>query len=152
MARVQEGSREDLRRGVDFIGVCCVFWCHDGKGKVLLHKRSAACRDEQGAWDVGSGAMEFGEDFESAVRRELKEEYCVEPLEIKFLVADNVRRASDGKNTHWVALRFAVLVDSKKVKIGDPKGMDEIGWFTPDNLPSPLHSQFRRHYEFVKKA
>ena len=28
----------DLRKGVDFIGVTCVFYCHDGQGNLLLPK------------------------------------------------------------------------------------------------------------------
>ena len=55
----------DLKRGIDYIGVTVVFYCHDGAGRLLLHKRSVACRDEQGRWDVGGGSMEFGETFES---------------------------------------------------------------------------------------
>ena len=41
-------GKHDLKRGVNFIGVTCVFVCHDGKGRFLLHKRSKNCRDEQG--------------------------------------------------------------------------------------------------------
>ncbi len=68
----------DLKKGVDFIGITCVFYCHDGKGKLLLHKRSKNCRDEVGRWHVGGGSMEFGEDFEETVKREIKEEYCTD--------------------------------------------------------------------------
>ncbi len=50
-----------MKKGIDYIGVTCVFYCHDGKGKLLLHKRSENCRDEKGRWDCGGGAMELGE-------------------------------------------------------------------------------------------
>jgi 8-oxo-dGTP diphosphatase len=55
-------------RGIDYIGITCVFFCHDGKGNILLHKRSEKCKDEQGNWDCGGGALEFGEEFDQGVR------------------------------------------------------------------------------------
>ncbi|HVX58651.1 MAG TPA: NUDIX domain-containing protein [Candidatus Saccharimonadales bacterium] len=131
----------DSRRGVDYIGVTTPFIIHDGQGRILLQKRSKNCRDEQGRWDVGGGSMEFGEDWEQSVRREVKEELCVEALEVKFLKAFNALRNNGGTFTHWVALVHSVLVDPSKVRIGEPHKIDEIGWFTLKDLPEPLHSQ-----------
>jgi len=143
-------QQKDLKRGVDFIGVTCVFFCHDGCGNLLLHKRSDKCRDEHQHWDCGGGSMEFGETFEEAVKREIFEEYCVEVSDLKFVTVRNVLRNNNGTPTHWVAVLFAAEVDPTKVKIGDPEKMDELGWFNPDNLPEPLHSQFLIHFELVK--
>jgi ADP-ribose pyrophosphatase YjhB (NUDIX family) len=67
-----------MKKGIDYIGVTVCFYCHDGKGNLLLQKRSHKCRDEQGMWDCGGGSMRFGETFEEAARREIKEEYCCE--------------------------------------------------------------------------
>lgn len=140
-----------MKRGIDHVGVTVCFYCHDGKGKLLLHKRSDKCRDEQGNWDCGGGSMEFGETFEQAVRRELMEEYCVAPKKLTFVGANNVLRTNGKEKTHWVALVFSVLVDPKKVKIGDSEKMAEIGWFTIDKLPSPLHSMYLTHLKMVQK-
>lgn len=140
------------KRGVDFIGVTCVFYCHDGKRNLLLHKRSSKCRDEQGRWDCGGGAMEHGETFEKTVRREVKEEYCAEIKDLKFVSASNVLRDNNGTKTHWIALIFLALVDPNEVKIGEPEKIDEIGWFSFDTLPSPLHSMFPQSWEIVKKS
>lgn len=140
-----------MKKGVDYIGVTCVFYCHDGMGKFLLHKRSKNCRDEQERWDSGGGAIEHGETFEEAVKRELREEYCTDVLKLSFLGAHNVLRQNKGKKTHWIALLFVAQVDPSKIKIGEPESMDELGWFTKDNLPKPLHSQFSRYFELVKK-
>lgn len=68
-------GQNDLRRGIDFIGVVCSFLCHDGKGNFVLQKRSKNCRDEQGKWDCGGGAHEFGTSLEHTLKREIKEEY-----------------------------------------------------------------------------
>jgi 8-oxo-dGTP diphosphatase len=119
--------------------VSCVFVCHDDAGRVLLARRSAGARDEPGAWDCGAGALEFGESFEQAVTREVTEEYATAPLAIDLLGVRNVVR--DDPPSHWVAVIFAVLVDPAAVRIGEPHKFDELGWFTPDALPAPLHSQ-----------
>ncbi len=132
----------DLRRGFDHIGVCAPFVIHDGKGKILLHKRGKNARDEHGRWDVGGGAVEFGETLEAAVRRELKEEFGADALEITYITTYEAHREHDGQKTHWIAVTHAVLVDPDTVVIGEPDKIDEIGWFGLDDLPDPLHSMF----------
>ena len=141
------GNKVDLRRGIDHIGVSASFIIHDGKGRVLLNKRGPGARDENGRWDVGGGAIEFGEPIIDAVKREIMEELCVEPLEIKFLTIYDAFREIDGVNTHWVTVMHSVLVDPKNVKIGEPEKIDAVDWFTSDNLPSPLHSQFWKSFQ-----
>jgi ADP-ribose pyrophosphatase YjhB (NUDIX family) len=140
------------RRGVDYIGVTVTFVIHDGDGNFLLQKRSKNTRDEQGRWDVGGGALEFGEDWNEAVMREVKEELGVKPIEIKFLEAFNALRKHEGIDTHWVALVHAVRVDPQKVRINEPHKIDEIDWFTLDNLPSPLHSKIDESLRAAEKA
>jgi 8-oxo-dGTP diphosphatase len=130
--------------------VSCVFICHDGAGDILLARRSAGARDEPGTWDTGAGALEFGETFEAAVTREVKEEYATEPREIDLLGVRNVVRAEPP--SHWVAVVFAVLVDRDAVAIGEPHKFDELGWFRPGALPSPLHSQLAPTLELFAEA
>jgi ADP-ribose pyrophosphatase YjhB (NUDIX family) len=139
-----------MKQGIDYIGITCVFYCHDGKGNILLHKRSKKCRDERGRWDCGGGAVEFGETWEQTVRREVKEEYGCPIEKLSYVTANNVLRIHNGKPTHWIALLFSVLVDPKKTVLNDLEKMDQIGWFTFNNLPSPLHSMFLTHFKMVK--
>lgn len=140
-----------MKQGFDYIGITVVFYCYDKQGRLLLHKRSKNCRDEIGRWDAGGGAMKFGETFEQAVRREVKEELCADISKLTFVGVNNVIRKHKGRKTHWVAILFACLVDAKKVKIGDPDKIADIGWFYPNKLPKPLHSMYLTHLEFVKK-
>jgi ADP-ribose pyrophosphatase YjhB (NUDIX family) len=146
------GKEYDLKKGVDFIGVTMVFYCHDGEGNIPLHKRSANCRDEHGRWDCGGGSMEFGEiSFEAAVSREIEEEYGVTPRKIRQHAVENVIREHNGTKTHWVAVIFSAEVDRDKVIMGEPEKMDELGWFSPENLPEPLHSALRSHLRIVRQ-
>ena len=134
-------GQNDARRGIDFIGISGAFVCHDGKGRVLLHKRSKNCRDEQGRWDNGGGSHEFGATIEETIRREIKEEYGADASNLKFLkVYDLHRKLSDGTPTHWLAVCYAAQVDPKQVKNNEPHKIDDIGWFTYDKLPQPMHS------------
>lgn len=98
-----QSAPEELKEGVDYIGVTCVFFCHDGNGNITLFRRTDKCRDEVGNWDCGSGAMEFGETFEEAVTREIKEEYRCDVVDLKFLGVNNVLRKNGNENTHWIA-------------------------------------------------
>lgn len=137
-------SPEDIRKhkGVSFTGITTVFFCHDGQGRLLLQKRSQKARDERGRWDPGGGGLKHGESIETSLKRELLEEYNVEPLDLQFIgYFDAFRKNDDSHDTHWLAMCFAVLVDPAKVKINEPDMVDEYGWFTLDNLPSPMHSQ-----------
>ena len=86
--------------------------------------------------------MEFGDTVENTLNKEIKEEYCTDVIQSEFLGFRDVHRMHEGRKTHWIALDFKVLVDVNKVKNGEPHKFDEIGWFTLDALPQPLHSQF----------
>lgn len=131
-----------MKKGEDFIGNCVVFLCHDGKGNVLLSKRGANSRDEQGRWDPGGGGIEFGDTAEDTVRKEIQEEYCTETKEVEFLGHMDVFREQNGKKTHWIALCYLVLVDTAKAGNCEPHKLDEVRWFPFNALPEPLHSQW----------
>lgn len=152
-------SSEDVRKhkGASFTGVTTVFWCHDGSGRLFLAKRSVNARDEHGRWDPGAGGLKHGQTLEENVRRELMEEYNVEPLHLEFIgYRDIFRELEDGTPTHWLAMDFVAKVDPLKLQIAEPDMFDDSGWFVLDELPSPLHSQFdaflRIHGDKLKKA
>jgi YbgC/YbaW family acyl-CoA thioester hydrolase len=137
---VPDGVRAALSADVPVArtpGVSCVFVCHDGKGRVLLARRTAGARDEPGTWDTGAGAIGYGESFEEAVAREVREEYRADVRALETLGVRNVLRGT----THWVAVVFAVEVDPDAVEIGEPHKFDRLEWFSPDAPPEPAHSQ-----------
>lgn len=61
---------------------------------------------------------------------------------------DVFRKLVDGTPTHWLMLDFAAEVDPREVKRNEPDMSDEIGWFTLESQPEPVHSQ---HPVFLKK-
>lgn len=130
-----------LLKGIDFVGVSVVYFCHDSKGNFVMAKRSQNARDEHGNWDIGGGGLEFGDTVENTLKKEIKEEYCADVLDFEFLGFRDVRRKHLEKPTHWIALDFKVFVNPKQVKNGELHKFDEIKWFTLDGLPNNLHSQ-----------
>ncbi|MES2087458.1 MAG: NUDIX domain-containing protein [Patescibacteria group bacterium] len=138
-------------KGLDFTGVSVVYFCHDGKGEFVMAKRNQNARDEKGVWDIGGGALEFGETVEHALKKEIAEEYCTDVLRSEFLGFRDVHRVHDGKKTHWIALDFKVLVDREKVKIGEPHKFDDLNWFTFKNIPENVHSQLPNFFAIYKK-
>lgn len=137
----------NMRPGIDYIGITTPFYCNDGKGLFLFHKRSTNCRDEQGRWDPGSGKLELGLTPEENAIKEVEEEYgCVGEIQGK-IPAHSIFRDFNGKKTHWLALPFFVKVNPSAVKNNEPEKIDEIGWFPLNKLPEPLHTGF--HYTFT---
>ncbi|MDO8590849.1 MAG: NUDIX domain-containing protein [bacterium] len=140
-----------MKKGVDYTGVTIVYFCHDGRDRVLMNKRGVNSRDEQGRWDIGGGGVEFGITVEENLKNEIREEYSTDVLDYEFLGFRDVHRENAGVKTHWIALDFKVLVDPTKVKNGEPHKFDEVKWFTLNTLPSPVHSQFPTFLKLYEK-
>ncbi len=129
--------------GIDYVGICTPFYCNDGNGLFLLHKRSKNCRDEQGMWDTGSGQLEHGLTPEENVLKEVLEEYgCIGEIQ-EAIPANSVFREMNGKKTHWLQIPFFVKVHPADVKNNEPDKIEELSWFRLDQLPEPLHTGFR---------
>lgn len=139
---MNKANSTQLQPGVDYTGIAIVFFCHDGHGRYVLSKRNANCRDEHGRWDPGGGALEQGQQVADVLRKEIREEYCADVKEYEFLGFRDVHREQNGKKMHWIALDFRVRLDGSEVQNGEPHKFDEIGWFSLNDLPHPLHSQF----------
>ncbi len=140
-----------MKAGIDYIGISVPFYCHDGKGNFLLHKRSDKCRDEKGRWDFGGGQVKFGETLEEALYREVKEEYGVDPVIEKQLPAHSLLRFDENVKSHWLIVSHIVRVDKDKVVNNDPEKIEEMGWFKLDKLPTPLHSGAKYTLENYKQ-
>lgn len=141
-----------MKIGFDYIGITTPFYCHNGNGKLLMHKRTNKCRDEHNKWDAGSGKLEFGLSLEENVLKEILEEYGCSGLIEEQMPPQDIFRDQNGLKTHWVAIPFFIKVNPLEVKNNEPEKMEQLGWFSIDNLPEPLHTGFAhslknyRHY------
>lgn len=139
-----------MKKGIDEIGIAVCWFCLDEQGRILMQKRGKNCRDEQGKWDTGGGAVEFGDEVEERLGKEIREELGVEIEEKEFLGFRNVFRTLKGKKYHWICLDFKVKIDSSKASNKEPHKFDEIRWFDPKNLPKNLHSQTPKNLKKYK--
>ncbi len=137
-------ERPHRSQGIEYPGVCVIYFCTDGAGRFLMAKRTERARDEHGRWDIGGGGLDFGETIESTIAREIQEEYCTTVRRKEFLGFRDVHRTHNGRATHWIALDFLVFVDPAPVANGEPHKFSEIRWFTRETLSSrdEQHSQF----------
>ncbi len=138
------------KQGEEFVGVGVIYFCHDGKGNFIMAKRSENARDEHGRWDIGGGGLDFDISVEDTLRKEIKEEYCTDVKSYEFMGYRDVFRENNGKKTHWVTLDFKVLIDAKKVKLGEPDKFTDLQWFRLESLPKDLHSQLPHFIEIYK--
>lgn len=132
------------------------FFCTDGKGKWLLHRRGPACSDEMGKWDFGGGKLEHGESRFECLKRELREEYGpnLRCLLTQQLPGFTMFRQPLGGTQHLEVTPFVCLIDPATVEVS---GMIESGKTTgfrwlevirtngpgemiPELLDSELHS------------
>jgi len=139
-----------MKIGIDYIGVTTPFYCHDGNGNFLLHKRSEKCRDEHNRWDAGSGKLEHGLSIKENILKEVLEEYGCRGEVQEILPAHDIFREQNGTMTHWVAIPGFVKINPEEAKINEPDKILEMKWFTIDNLPAPLHSGFEYSFNLLK--
>lgn len=128
-----------MKAGIDYVGITTIFFCHDGKGNFLFHKRSNKCRDEHGRWDTGSGKLEHGLTLRENVLKEIEEEYgCVGVIDEELPPID-IFREQNGEKTHWLAVPFFIRVNPDEAVRNEPDKMEELGWFRYGSFPEPLH-------------
>lgn len=126
-----------MKKGVDYIGVSAGALLINDNGEVFLSKRSKHAKNERGCWESPGGSVEFGETLEDAVKREIKEEYGAEIDVLEQFPAEN--HLIPDEHQHWVATTFLVkFKKGEKPHIREKNKCDGVGWFSLDNLPSPL--------------
>ena len=89
--------------------------------------------------------------------REVKEEYDCDGVILAQIPPISIFRKQNGIDTHWLALPFIIQVDPDQVKNNEPAKIEQLGWFTLGNLPTPLHSALNKdilqtnRIEYLKK-
>jgi len=126
----------------EFQSVGILIVARDTNRFLMLHR----VNHPKGTWSALAGGMEEGEDPITTVKREIKEEIGVDASMIDGIKVLGTSNAMG--HTHYVMVGF---VDREfKVPNLQKDENDKYGWFSVDNLPSPLHPGFLKSLEMVK--
>lgn len=128
-----------MKPGKNFIGVGVGALIFNDKGQLLLTLRGKKAKNERGKWEIPGGAVEFGETFQEAIKREIQEELGVEIEVLEMLqLCDHI--IPDEKQ-HWVSPTYICRIIKGEPKNLEPGKCDEIGWFSvakAEKLPLSL--------------
>ncbi|HSX09141.1 MAG TPA: NUDIX domain-containing protein [Candidatus Saccharimonadales bacterium] len=139
-----------MKKGVDYIGVGVGAAIIDDTGKILITKRGKKAKNERGKWEIPGGGVEFNETFETALKREIKEELDVEIEILELLgIYDHI---IPEERQHWVAPTYICKLVKGIPKILEPEKCDEIGWFTLEEAEKLSLSLITKHdIELLRK-
>ena len=102
--------------------------------KILLLKRKGS--EGSGTWSIPGGKVDFMEDPKDACARELLEETGLTAQKLEFVHYTN--DIHEDTNKHFVTLRFVCRDFIGEPKVMEPLKSTEIGWFSVDDLPTPM--------------
>lgn len=117
---------------VPYVGIGCIVIRDD---KLLL------VRDQRGRWSTPGGHLEFGESPDVCAARETFEETGVTVSNVQFVAVTNDVLPDSGK--HYLTVWMRGDADGVTARIGDTSEIVELGWFSPDRLPTPRCSYFQ---------
>lgn len=102
----------------------------DEKGRILLTQRGRISRDELGKWENCGGAVDPGETYEEAIKREVKEELGCD-LELKEVLYRD-KFTTDSK-ARWEVTIFRGVLSGRPEPQNKDENMD-VKWFRKDEL------------------
>ncbi|MFC4535274.1 NUDIX domain-containing protein [Sphaerisporangium dianthi] len=123
------------RPGFDHIGVGVGIVIFGEGNRMFLARRGPKARNEPGTWEFPGGGVELGEALESAIKREIREEYGMEVELTGTLGAfDHFLPGAE----HWVSITYCGKHVRGEPVIREPGKCTDIGWFDLWNLPKRL--------------
>jgi len=120
------------------------------RGRALLGRRHGS----HGAGDYAApgGHIEFGESFEHAARREVREETGLEITELRLLSVGNYIFKRDDGERHYIDVDFVCEAPAGEPQLMEPEKCDGWDWYDLDDLPQPLFIVTRRMIESLRSG
>lgn len=104
------------------------------KNEILLMKRKKD--PEAGYWSIPGGRVDFLEQIEKTIKREIREELGVDSEIVSLLgITDHI---IPEKKTHWVSPCYLMRITKGVPRNVEPDKHVQIKWFPLDGLPENL--------------
>jgi len=111
-------------------------------GDVLLIKKRTDQKYAAGKWIFPGGTLEWGEDIEETLARELKEEINAQVSTLKMIGT----RKMMTDDIHWQGIYYKVTVgDLNSLRNCEENKHECIAWFSVDRLPLEMDEIDRKH-------
>ena len=121
---------------------------HDGHGRYLFLRRSAASKRFGGHWEPPGGKADAGETIDVALEREVMEETGLRIRDLHVLGA----LEGDTPEARYVTVVFEVECEPGKVRLSDEH--DDALWLTPEEAVkleiSPMYVRFIAEWAATK--
>src|SRR6266566_1501358 len=132
-----------MKKGIDYIGVGVGAAIFNKEGKLFITLRGKEAKNERGKWEIPGGSVEYGETFEQAIKREIKEELGIEIKIIELLgICDHI---IPQEHQHWVSPTYICKIVRGEPKILEPHKCEQFGWFTikeAEKLPLSIVTEY----------
>lgn len=117
-------------------------------GQVLLGKRRGS--HGAGYYAAPGGHIEYGESFEAAARREVREETGLEITALRLLAVGNYLFTRDDGARHYIDVDFVCEAPEGEAQLCEPEKCDGWGWYDLTALPAPLFIVTQRMIESLQ--
>lgn len=111
-------------------------------GKFLMGKRKGSHGD--GTWSVPGGALEYGESFAVASKREVLEETGVLIENLGHIATTN--DFFESENKHYITIWMVADWKAGTPIIREPNKCSELDWFDANTMPQPLFQPCWENY------
>jgi 8-oxo-dGTP diphosphatase len=119
----------------------------NGEGEILIVQRAPDDEVGAGTWEFPGGKIDFGEDLEGALMREIKEETNIDAAVGRILYAISFNTQT---SRQVVLLTYLCRTDSKKVALSGEHSA--FHWVKAERLreflPDEILSDLERHHIF----
>lgn len=118
------------------------------RGRVLLGRRRGS--HGAGYYAAPGGHIEFGESFEEAAKREVREETGLQITALKLLSVGNYIFTSNGGERHYIDIDFVCEAPEGEPELLEAEKCDGWEWYDLENLPQPLFLVTRQMIESLQ--
>lgn len=111
-------------------------------GRLLIIKRAQSAKVGGGTWEPVGGKLEFGEDIESALKREIKEEVGL------TITIDKILYASTFKTDHSrQVVILTYLCESENINVLLSDEHEDFLWSSKEEFKQLLHRKILDDFE-----